>query len=122
MKIITSAIEHESVLEHKKMDSIIIPVNQNGIVNLDYLKKSLHKNMESNLFVSIMAVNNETGVIQPIEEIAALCLKYNAFFHVDAVQAIGRIEISMTKLNIDLLTVSSHKIGGPKGVGCLAVK
>ena len=121
MKIITSAIEHESVLEHKKMDSIIIPVNQNGIVNLDYLKKSLHKNMESNLFVSIMAVNNETGVIQPIEEIAALCLKYNAFFHVDAVQAIGRIEISMTKLNIDLLTVSSHKIGGPKGVGCLAV-
>ena len=103
MKIITSAIEHESVLEHKKMDSIIIPVNQNGIVNLDYLKKSLHKNMESSLFVSIMAVNNETGVIQPIEEIAALCLKYNAFFHVDAVQAIGRIEISMTKLNIDLL-------------------
>ena len=121
MKIITSSIEHESVLEHRKIDSIIIPVNQNGIVDLDYLKKSLHENMENKLFVSIMAVNNETGVIQPIEKIASLCLKYNAFFHVDAVQAIGRIEISMRELKIDLLTISSHKIGGPKGIGCLAV-
>ena len=85
------------------------------------LKKSLSENMISKLFVSVMAVNNETGIIQPIEKIAALCLKYNSIFHVDAVQAIGRIKISMSKMNIDLLTVSSHKIGGPKGIGCLAV-
>ena len=121
MQVITSAIEHESVLEQKNKDSIIISVNNDGIINMDHLETALSENIESKLFVSVMAVNNETGIIQPIEKIAALCIKYNSVFHVDAVQAIGRIEISMSKLNIDLLTISSHKIGGPKGIGCLAV-
>mgnify|MGYP006087412181 CR=1 FL=1 len=121
MQVITSAIEHESILEQKNKDLIIISVNNDGTVNMDHLEKSLSENMKSKLFVSVMAVNNETGIIQPIEKIAALCLKYNSIFHVDAVQAIGRIKISMSKMNIDLLTVSSHKIGGPKGIGCLAV-
>ena len=120
MKVIMSAIEHDSVLGQKK-DSLIVPVNKDGIINIKYLEKCLDQNLNDKLFVSIMAVNNETGVIQPIKDVSSLCLKYNAFLHVDAVQAIGRIEISMKKLNIDFLTISSHKIGGPKGIGCLAV-
>ena len=120
MKVITSAIEHDSVLGQKK-DSLIVPVNTDGIINIEYLEKCLDQNLNDELFVSIMAVNNETGVIQPIKDVSNLCLKYNAFLHVDAVQAIGRIEISLKKLNIDFMTISSHKIGGPKGIGCLAV-
>ena len=115
-----SSIEHDSVLK-QKMNANIIPVTSEGIVNLEFLENNLKKISSENSFVSIMAVNNETGIIQPIEEISRICKKYNAIFHVDAVQAIGRISISMNNLNIDLLTVSSHKIGGPKGIGCLAV-
>ena len=75
-----------------------------------------------NIFVSVMAVNNETGVIQPIEEIMKVCKKFNVVTHVDAVQAVGRIPINLNTSfwkQIDLITISSHKIGGPKGVGCL---
>ena len=120
MKVITSAIEHDSVLKQKE-DSIIIAVTKDGVVDIQCLEECLYKNKDDKLFVSIMAVNNETGIIQPIEEVSKICHKYNATFHVDAVQAIGRIKISMQELNIDLLTISSHKIGGPKGIGCLAV-
>ena len=120
MKVVTSAIEHESILKQKN-DSIIVPVFSDGLVDLEYLEKVLLNKKNEILFVSIMAVNNETGIIQPIKEISKICQKYNAIFHVDAVQAIGRIKIRMRELNIDLMTISSHKIGGPKGIGCLAV-
>ncbi len=120
MKVITSAIEHDSVLKQRE-DSIIIPVTKDGVVDIQCLEECLYKNKDDKLFVSIMAVNNETGIIQPIEEVSKICHKYDATLHVDAVQAIGRIKISMQELNIDLLTISSHKIGGPKGIGCLAV-
>ena len=120
MNTFISSIEHDSVLK-QNINANIIPVTSEGIVNLELLEKMVKKSFKKKIFVSIMAVNNETGVIQPIKKISEICIRYKAIFHVDAVQAIGRISISMNNLNIDLLTVSSHKIGGPKGIGCLAV-
>jgi len=116
--VIISAIEHPSVL-NQSTDADLVKVLDNGIICLKDLEKTLQKQKDVEKLVSIMAVNNETGIIQPLKEAASLCKKYKALLHVDAVQALGRIPITMRKLEIDLLTISSHKIGGPKGAGCL---
>ena len=120
MQTFISSIEHDSVLK-QNINANLIPVTSEGIINIEFLESNLRKSPEDNIFVSVMAVNNETGIIQPLEDISRICKENNAILHVDAVQAIGRIDISMDKFNIDLLTISSHKIGGPKGIGCLAV-
>ena len=119
MQTFISSIEHDSVLK-QNINAKLIPVTSEGIIDIEFLESNL-KSSEYNIFVSVMAVNNETGIIQPLEDISRICKENNAILHVDAVQAIGRIDISMDKLNIDLLTISSHKIGGPKGIGCLVV-
>lgn len=122
-RIITSVIEHPCVLEtcralsREGFDVLFIPVSGNGIVDLDYLKKSL---TDDTILVSIMSVNNEIGTCQPTEEIGEMCRARGIIFHTDAAQAVGKIPVNVS--NIDLMSISGHKIYGPKGVGALYIK
>jgi len=124
--IITSKIEHPSIsevcsyLEKKGYKIVKIPVNKEGIVNLNILEKIIRENKDI-LVVSIMHVNNVIGAIQPIEKIAEMCEKYNVIFHTDAVQSFGKLKINV-KYGISMLSASAHKINGPKGSGFLYIK
>ncbi len=126
-RIITSAVEHPSVqkafdrLENEGFEVVRIPTNKKGFINLDELETAVD---EKTILISIMAVNNEVGTIQPIEELFKIVKRKNApaLIHVDAVQAFGKIPLTPKKWGIDLMTVSSHKIHGPKGAGALFVK
>jgi cysteine desulfurase len=123
--VITSPIEHLSILNCAKLsqNSIFIKLQEDGLVNLNYLEDILKKNPSSNdILVSIMYANNETGIIEQIKEICNLCNKYNVRFHTDAVQAIGKIDLDIEGLNIDFLTLSAHKFGGPIGAALLLYK
>ena len=125
--ILISAIEHPSIFEvcsylQKKGYRIIkIPVDKEGIININYLEKEIKKNKDI-LLVSIMHVNNIIGTIEDIERIGKLCRENNVIFHTDAVQGFGKIDLNVKKMNIDLLSASGHKIGSPKGVGFLYVR
>ena len=124
-QIITSVIEHDAVLEPCKelskngFDIDYLPVNQFGMVNPLDLKDCISKKTS---LVSIMFGNNEVGTIQPISEISKICHEHEVPFHTDAVQAIGKIPIDVKELGIDLLSISSHKLYGPKGIGALFIK
>ncbi len=117
--VFVSAIEHDSVYLVRE-DAKIIPVDENGIICLDRLQELLeeHKN-KGPFLISVMLANNETGVIQPLEEVVLLAKQYGAYVHSDIVQAIGRIQFPWHVL--DMASVSAHKVGGPTGVGCLVV-
>lgn len=115
-EIAVSSMEHHAVLDVHP-DAIKIPVTSEGVIDLGALEHVL-KSKKPKL-VSAMWVNNETGVIQPVTEVFSLCRTYNALFHCDAVQALGRVPINLAELPIDFLTLSSHKIGGPHGCGVL---
>ena len=118
--IITSKIEHSTILktfeqlEKEGYEVSYIGVNENGVVDIEELKRELR---EDTALVSIMFVNNETGVIQLIKEIGEILAERNIFFHTDAVQAVGKFEIFPKDLKIDALTVTAHKFYGPKGAG-----
>ncbi|WP_040981607.1 cysteine desulfurase family protein [Oceanobacillus jeddahense] len=120
--IITSVQEHHATLhtaeklEKQGFRVTYLPVNEKGLVSIQDLEEVL---TDDTILVSIMYVNNETGVIQPVAEIGELLKNHQAYFHTDAVQAYGLIDINVHEQNIDLLTATAHKIGGPKGIGFL---
>ncbi|CUS21034.1 LAQU0S02e04302g1_1 [Lachancea quebecensis] len=123
--IITTRTEHKCVLEaaramkNEGYDVTFLNVDEYGLVDLKELEAAIKP---TTCLVSVMAVNNEIGVMQPIKEIGALCRKNKVFFHTDAAQAYGKIPLDVNEMNIDLLSISSHKIYGPKGMGALFVR
>jgi cysteine desulfurase len=123
--IITSSIEHDAILEPIRefekngCQVTYLPVDEHGIVNSDDITNSI---TPQTVMVSIMFANNEVGTIQPIKEISKICNKYQIPLHTDAVQAAGKVPINVKELGVDALSISSHKINGPKGVGALFIK
>lgn len=122
--IITSSIEHEAILEPCKelerngFKVTYLPVDKYGVVDIDALENSIN---ERTILISVMFANNEVGTIQPVKEIAEIAHKHDVPFHTDAVQAIGKIPVDVQALGIDMMTLSAHKMYGPKGAGALYI-
>ena len=120
--IITAVTEHKAVLDTcKHLEKLgfrvtYLPVQKDGLIDLDDLKRAMD---DKTILVTIMAANNEIGVLQPIAEIGKLCRERGVVFHSDAVQAIGKIPIDVNKMNIDVASITGHKLYGPKGAGAL---
>ena len=123
--VITTKIEHHAIIqtckdiEKKGYDITYLPVDKYGLVELDVLKKAIR---EDTVLITIMAANNEIGTIEPIKELGEIAKDVGIPFHTDAVQAVGHIPIDVKDMNIDVLSLSGHKLGAPKGIGALYIK
>ncbi len=123
--IITSAVEHPAVfevcryLEKNGFEITTVSVDKYGIINMDELEKSIRP---ETILITVMHANNEVGSIQPVEEISQLAKKHNIFFHSDAAQSLGKIEVDVKKMGVDLLSIAGHKLYAPKGIGALYIK
>lgn len=123
--VITVQTEHKCVLdscrslESEGFEVTYLPVQSNGLIDLNLLKQTIKP---ETMLVSVMGVNNEIGVIQPLKEIGQICRSQNVFFHSDIAQMIGKVPMNVDDLNIDLASISSHKIYGPKGIGALYIR
>ncbi len=123
--IIASSIEHDCVLNASKMMKKLgfgvtfLPVDKYGLVNPEQLDSAIKKNT---ILVSVMHANNEIGTIEPVKELGKVCHEHGVLFHTDAAQSFGKIPINVKKMNIDLMSVSGHKMYGPKGIGALYIR
>ncbi len=123
--IVTSKIEHHAVLESCKFlekegfEVTCLPVDGQGLIDPDDLKKAIRKDT---ILVSIMYANNEVGSIEPVEDLSKIAKENDVYFHTDAVQAMGKAPVDVQRLNADMLSVSAHKIYGPKGVGAIYIR
>lgn len=124
-RIVTCVVEHKAVLlpceklKENGFDVVLLSVDKNGKVSIDEARRAIS---DETLLVSIQGANNEVGTIQPIKELAEIAHQHGAFFHCDAAQAVGKIQVNVDEFGVDLLSMSAHKLYGPKGVGALFVR
>ncbi|MFA6564490.1 MAG: cysteine desulfurase family protein [Verrucomicrobiia bacterium] len=124
--VITSAVEHHAVLHscehlrrHEGVEVMVLPVDGDGVVSPDAVRSAIRNDTA---LVSVMWANNETGALQPVREIGAICRERGVLFHTDAVQAFGKVPVNVNDVPVDLLSISGHKVYGPKGVGALWIR